>query len=167
MDALEALTTRRSVRQYKPDPVPPELLDRIVDAGRLAPTSRNQQPWEFVVITEADLRRRIARITDHGKFIADAPVCVAVLTRPTRRYLEDGSAATTNILLAAHALGLGACWVAGDKKPYGPEIVELCGAPAEFELVALIAIGYAAEVPSPSKRRLDEVLHRERFRPSS
>ena len=80
-----------------------------------------------------------------------------------RRY----SLKATSMLIAAHAVGLGACWVAGEKKPYAPEIVELCGAPAELKLVALIAIGYAADVPSPSKRRLDEVLHRERFRPSS
>jgi len=163
MDAMEALTHRRSVRRYRPDPVPPEMLKAIVDAGRLAPTARNEQPWEFVVVTDPHRRREIAAITDHGRFIADAPACVVVLSKPTKYYLEDGSAATTNMLNAAAALGLGSCWVAGDKKPYAGRIVSVCGAPADMKLVALVAVGYAAETPSPEKRRLDDVLHWERY----
>lgn len=166
MDAFEMLTTRRSVRQFKPDPVGWDLLDKICDAGRLAPTARNEQPWAFVVVTDAGQRRRLADTTDHGKFIADAPACIVVLASPTKYYLEDGSAAATNMLNAAAALGLGACWVAGDKKPYAGRIVSLCGAPADFKLVALIAVGYAANVPAPAKRPLNEVMHRERFKTS-
>jgi len=75
-------------------------------AARLAPTARNVQPWEFVVVTEASKRRQLAALTDHGKFIAEAPVCVAVLSHETKYYIEDCSAATTSILLAAAALGL-------------------------------------------------------------
>lgn len=163
MDALTALTTRRSVRKYKPDPVPRELLEQIVDAGRLAPTARNVQPCEFVVITDADRRRQLADISEFGKFIADAPACIVVLSRPTKYFLEDGSAATTNMLNAAAALGLGSCWVAGDKKAYAADIVAACQAPAEMKLISLIALGYAAEVPSPAKRPLRDILHWERF----
>jgi len=163
MDAMEILTRRRSVRRYRSDPVPPELLKAIVDAGRLAPTARNEQPWEFVVVTDRDRRKELAAITDHGKFIADAPACIVVLSKPTKYYLEDGSAATTNMLNAAAALGLGSCWIAGDKKAYARRIVAACSAPADMKLVSLVAVGYAAEVPSPEKRRLDDVLHWERF----
>lgn len=163
MDALEAIAARRSVRHFKPEPVSQALLRQIVDAGRLAPTARNDQPWEFVVVTDAETRRQIADLSDHGKFIAEAPVCIVVLARPSERYLEDGSAATTNMLLAAAALGLGACWVAGDKKPYAPQIVSLCGGPADLKLVSMLAIGCAARTPSPKKRSLEEVLHWERF----
>jgi len=166
MDGWETLITRRSVRKFKPDTVPTELLERIVDAGRLAPTARNEQPWEFVVITDAAKRAEIARTTDHGPFIADAPACIVVLSHPTKYFLEDGCAATTNILNAATAVGLGACWVAGDKKPYGGRIVELCGAPPEMKLIALIAVGYPAAIPSPAKRSLSEVLHWETYRGS-
>ncbi len=67
------------------------------------------------------------------------------------------------MLIAAAALGLGACWVAGDKKPYAARIVSLCGAPPEFKLVSMIAIGHAAKVPAPKKRSLQEVMHRETF----
>jgi len=163
MEAFEALTTRRSVRQFERRPVAPQLLERIMDAGRLAPTARNEQPWEFVVITEAGTRGEIAALADNGRFIAEAPVCIVVLARPTRYYLEDGSAATANMLLAAHASGLGACWVAGDKKPYATQVVSLCGAPADLKLVSMIAIGYPKQVPAPNKRPLQDVIHRERF----
>ena len=163
MDAMTALTTRRSVRQYKDEVIEKEVLEQIINAGRLAPTARNVQPWEFVVITDSDRRRQIANITEHGKFIAEAPACIVVLSKDTKYYLEDGCAATVNILNAAAALGLGSCWVAGDKKPYAGQIVATCRAPAELKLVALIAIGYPADIPSPPKRSLDEVLHWETY----
>lgn len=163
MDALEAITRRRSVRKYKPEPVSRKLLSKVLDAGRLAPTGRNLQPWEFVVVTDPEKRRQIADLTENGKFIADSPVCIAVLCRPTKLYLEDGSAATTQMLLAATVLGLGTCWVVGDKKPYAPQIAALCGAPPELKLVSLIAIGHPANGSKPPKRALDEVVHWEAF----
>lgn len=159
MDALEALRGRRSVREYEETPVPREIIEVAVDCGRLAATARNEQPWEFVVVSDAEKRARIADITNYGKFIATAPVCIAVLCKDGTYYLEDGSAATQNILVAAHALGLGTCWVAGDKKPYADELRRLLGAPQGYKLISLIALGYAARVPSPAKRSLKDVLH--------
>lgn len=163
MDAIEALKTRRSVRQYKPDPVPREVLEDLVDCGRLAATAVNAQPWEFVVVTDATLRRRIAETTDHGPFIADAAACIVVLCKDCKYYLEDGSAATQNILVAARAHGLGSCWVAGDKKPYADAIREMVGAPAGYRLVSLIPVGFPAHVAPPPKRPLKDVLHWDRF----
>ncbi len=163
MDAIEVLKTRRSVRAYTRAPVPRKIIEDIVDCGRLAPTANNVQPWEFVVMTDPELLRRIAVITEYGKFIADAPVCVVVLSKETKYYLEDGSAATENILLAARAHGLGSCWVAGDKKPYATEICRLVGAPRGCKLVSLIPIGYPAESPEKSKRPLSDVLHWEKY----
>jgi len=164
MDALEALKTRRSVRKYTNQPVSKEDVETMVDAGRLAATARNEQPWEFVVVTEASVRKELARIAEYGKFIADAPVCIVVFGKDSKYYLEDGCAATQNILVAARALGLGSCWVAGDKKPYADDIRKLLGVPDGYKLVSMNAIGHA-EGPStmPSKRSLGEVLHWERF----
>jgi nitroreductase len=163
VDAIDVLKTRRSVRAYKREPVPRKIIEDIVDCGRLAATAINIQPWEFVVVTDPGMLRRIATTTDYGKFIADAPVCVLVLCRDTKYYLEDGSAATENILLAARAYGLGACWVAGDKKPYAAEICRVVGAPQGYKLVSLIPIGYPAESPGKSKRPLSDVLHWEKY----
>ena len=163
MDAIEMLKTRRAVRAYTGEPVPKKIIADIVDCGRLAATAINIQPWEFVVVIDPALRRRLAETTDHGKFIADAPVCVVVLCQDTKYYLEDGSAATENILLAARAHGLGACWVAGDKKPFASEICRLVGAPQNFKLVSLIPIGYPAESPEKTKRPLSAVLHWEKY----
>jgi len=163
MDAIEALRTRRSVRVYKQNPVARHVIEEIIDCGRLAATGINIQPWEFVVVTDPDARKRIADITDHGKFIADAPVCVVVLAKDEKYYLEDGCAATQNILVGARAHALGSCWVAGDKKPYATSILELLGAPQGYKLVSLIAIGTPAVIPQPNKRPLSEVLHWEKF----
>jgi nitroreductase len=88
---------------------------------------------------------------------------VVVLCRDTKYYLEDGSAATENILLAARAHGLGSCWVAGDKKPYAAEICRLVGAPSGYKLISLIPLGYPAETPRKSKRPLSDVLHWEEY----
>jgi nitroreductase len=164
MDAIEALRTRRCCRRYTDQPVAPALLEQIIDAGRLAATARNEQPCDFVVVTSAETRRRIADLSEHGKFIAESPACIAVIAKDTKYYVEDGSAATQNLLLAAHAVGLASCWVAGDKKAYAPQIVELLGAPPTMRLVALVAVGYPrTDLPNPPKRPLEEVIHWERF----
>ena len=164
MDALEALGTRRSVRRFKPDPVERSEMEKIVEAGRLAATANNLQPWEFVVVTKEAMRKKIAGIADYGKFIAQAPVCIVTFCKDTKYYLEDGSAATQNMLVAARALNLGSCWVAGDKKTYAEEIRSLLGMPAGFKLISLIALGHPAEFPSGAdKRPLKDLLHWERY----
>lgn len=163
MDAIEALKTRRSVRAYTHDPVPREVMEDIVDCGRLAATAINIQPWEFVVVTNRDSLQRLAALADYGKFIANAAACVVVLCKNSTYYLEDGSNASQNILLAAHAHGLGACWVAGDKKHYAEAVCKEVGAPAGYKLISLIPIGHPAETSHKKKRSVVEVLHWEKF----
>jgi nitroreductase len=164
MEALEAIRQRKSVRQFRSDAVDRELLEQLVDCGRRAPTARAEEPWEFVVVTDHDMRATIGRTTDHGKFIAEAPACIAVFCRDTKYYLEDGCAATENILLAAAALGLGACWVAGDKKAYADDIRRTLQVPEGYRLVSLLAVGHPSdERPPKDKRPLKEVLHWEKF----
>jgi nitroreductase len=163
MDVFEAMAKRRSVRKYKSGQVSREQLLQIANMGHLAPTARNEQPWEFVIISDQGRLRQLAHLAEYGKFIADASACIAVLCRDCTYFVEDGSAATTQMLLAATALGLASCWVAGDKKAYAPQVVKLCGAPEAYKLVALVAIGHAAEHPAPTKRKLDEVVHWDSF----
>lgn len=110
------------------------------------------------------MKSRIAGITDYGKFIKNAPACIAVFCEDTKFYLEDGCAATENMLVAATALGLGTCWVAGDKKDYADTVRELLAVPSSYRLVSLIAIGYARPRPQPRhKRALRDLLHWEKY----
>ncbi|MEM3004737.1 MAG: nitroreductase family protein, partial [Candidatus Bathyarchaeia archaeon] len=153
MDALEAIRGRRSVRRFLPTALSREIIETLVDAARHAPSAMNLQPWEFVAVTDQEMRRRIADLTDYGKFIADAPLCIAVFCRESKYYLEDGSAAVENILIAATALGLGSCWVAGDKKGYAETVRELLSVPVGYRLIALVPVGYVeGEVRSKEKR---------------
>ncbi len=163
MEAIKALKTRRSKRKFLGARVPKKIIEDIIDCGRLAPSAVNIQPVEFIVVTKKEMKQRIAEMTDRGKFIANAPLCVVVFSRQTKHYLEDGCAATENILLAAHAHGLGACWVAGDKKLYAKRVRQLLGAPQDFKLITLIPIGYSEEQPKPAKKELREVLHWEKY----
>ena len=162
--AMEVLTARHSSRKFTSEAVTRNELEQIVSVGRLAATARNVQPWHFVVVTEPAGLRELGEITDHGKFIADSPACIVVLCEETKVYLEDGCAAVQNLLLAAEALGLSSCWVAGDKKPYAGQILQALGAPATMKLIALVAIGHETEkTPRATKKTLDQVLHWQRF----
>lgn len=155
---LAIIKKRRSIRVFKKDKIPEKILKDIVDCGRVAPTARNLQPWKFVIITKSFNLEKIAETTDHGKFLAQAPSCILVFCQDTKYYLEDGCAATQNILIAAQSYGIGSCWIAGDKKPYAEKIGQIVNAPEGWKLVSVIALGYPAENPCPSKKSIDEVL---------
>lgn len=164
MDTREIFEKRRSIRKFKPHPVSDALIEKIIKAASLAPTARNIQPWEFVIVKDNSTKNDLARLAhSNGFFIAHAPVCIVLFCQDTKYYLEDGCAATTQALLCAAMLGLGACWVAGDKKDYGEDLRKLLGVPAGYKLVSLIALGYADESPLPSKRNLNEMIHREKY----
>lgn len=167
MDALEAIKKRRSIREYKDKPVPKELLEKIVDAGRYAATARDIQPWEFIVITDPAILKKIGEIASpNGNFISNSKACIAVYCSDTKYYLEDGCAATQNMLIAATALGIGSCWVAGDKKPYCNDIGNLLRVPPRFKLISLISLGLPESEDFfriKEKRPLGEVLHWEAF----
>jgi nitroreductase len=166
MDIMQVIRSRYSCRRYRAEPVSSAVLMNLVDAGRLAPTSKGMQPWEFVVVTDASTLREIAKLTDFGPFIASAAACIAVFGhRDARAVIEDCAAATENILIAASGMGLGACWVAGDKKPYAETVASILRAPPDLKLVSLVSVGVPAEgIPADRKKRtLEEVLHWQHF----
>ena len=142
MDGLEMILTRRSIRAYSDKKIDDDVIMSVVKAGKLAATGSNVQPCEIVVIKDSSVKEQIAEITDYGKFIKNAHVCFAVFCEDTKYYLEDGSAAVQNILLAARYFGIGTCWVAGDKKPYTEKIREICNLKREYRLICLIPAGY-------------------------
>ncbi len=160
---IDAIRRRRAVRHYRPDPVPRAVIEEIVDCGRLAPSARNDQPWEFVVVTDQATREAIAAAASYGKFIADAPACVLAFARRTPRSVEDTSAAVENMLIAATAHGLSTCWVAGENASYARQVGQIVGAPESVRLIAMFPLGYSDDRPLPHKRSLNEVLHWDRY----
>ncbi|MDO8489612.1 MAG: nitroreductase family protein [Candidatus Omnitrophota bacterium] len=165
-ELLNLLKTRRSVRIFQNKNIPKEQLDEIIDAARFAPTARNVQPWEFVVVTDKDKLVQLANLGQNAKFMAQAAACIVVFCVDTNYFLEDGCSATCNILLAATALGIGSCWVAGDKKPYCQQVNALLSVPVNMKLISLIVLGYPQEENAfkvVQKRELKELLHWEKF----
>ena len=161
MEALEAIRRRRSVRQYTGESIPREDLEKIVDAGRMAATGYNAQPWDFIVVTE---QKMIDKLKVAAEWMDKAGAIIAVVLDPsTRFWLEDGSAAVENILIASTALGYGSCWLEGYTLPLEEEFKELLGVPAEKRLLTLVPIGVPVEWPTREKKPLAEVIHWQRY----
>lgn len=161
MDALEAIRKRRSVRRYTGDPIPREDLEKIVDAARLAASGYNAQPWDFVVVTD---RKVIDKLKVAAEWMDQAGAVIAVvLDRSSRFWLEDGSAAVQNMLIASTALGYGSCWLEGNIQPLEEGFKEILGIPEEKRLLTLVPIGVPVEWPTKEKKSLEEVLHWERY----
>ena len=165
MDALTAIAARHSTRSFADKLIPRELLEKIVDAARLAPSALNYQPWEFIVVTDRERLRALAEVaSSNGKYLAEASACIAVFCKDTRYYLEDGCAASATALIAAASLGVQSCWVAGDKKSYCEAVSKLLAVPENFRLVSLLALGFSKGPHEPSpKRPATEVLHWEKY----
>lgn len=115
MDTIQAIMTRRSIRQFTDAPVSSDDVTTMLRAGMAAPSAGNEQPWEFIVIRDRDTMQRIANVHPYAKMTAEAPVGILIAGDKSREkhkgfWVQDASAATQNILLAAHALGYGAVW---------------------------------------------------------
>jgi nitroreductase len=136
-----------------------------IECAAHAPTAKNIQPWLFGVIKNKEMLQKIAQTTDHGKFIADAPLCIAVFGEKMEKYyLEDCCAATENLILALQAYGINSCWVAGEKKPYTETIRTLLGVPEKYTLVSLVAAGCPSEMTIAKKKEMKRIVFFEEFK---
>ena len=161
MDALEAIRKRRSVRKYTGESIPRKDLERIVDAGRLAASGSNQQPWDFIVITD---RSMIDQLKVASQWMEKAGAIIAVVMDPSSRWwIEDGAAAIENMLIASTALGYGSCWLEGYTLHREEEFKALLGIPKAKRLLTLIPIGVPAEWPKKKKKLLTEVIHWQKY----
>lgn len=166
MDALEAIYTRRSVRRYTDEPVTREEVLEIIRAGSWAPSGLNNQPWRFVVVRGEEKRRALAGLTKYQHIVAGAPVSIAVFCDRKSMYNDTKDhqsvgACLQNMLLAAHALGLGALWL-GEILKSAHQVRELLELPKEMELMAVVALGRPAEPRRPGDRKgLDELILKE------
>ncbi|NQT49020.1 MAG: nitroreductase family protein [Chloroflexi bacterium] len=165
MDVLEAIRDRRSIRRYQSKPIPEDKLQQILEAGCWAPSANNDQPWRFVVVREEKVRKELARVATYGSFLAEAPVGIAVVIDPygSTHPVEDGAAATQNMLLAAHAVGLGTCWIGSYGAGYEERAKEVLGIPRDRRLLSLISVGYPAESPMSSRLGLSKIVCYDRY----
>ena len=166
ISVLALLKGRRSIRRYRPDPVPEDMVEQLLEAGRWAPSASNRQPWAFIVIRDETVRRQVAQ---HAAYyfirwahVEEAPLLIVLCgdarNRVYRQFLhEDIGLAGAHIMLQAKALGLGTCWIGGlDRKA----LAGILRVPDHLEIVGLLTVGFPAEDPDPPPRKpLAEVVH--------
>jgi nitroreductase len=168
MEALQAILTRRSIRQYTSVPVTEDTVTELLKAAMSAPTAANE-PWRFVVVRDRTTLDAVPKFHVHSQMLKQAQVAIAVCGDPTvemlkGRWLMDCAAAAENILIAANALGLGACWVG--IYPVEERIQalrDLLGIPGHVIPLCMVSIGYPAERKGPSARFRPELVHREKW----
>jgi len=165
MDVLEAIHTRRSVRKYEDRPVPAEMIRRLLAAAMMAPSARDSRPWRFVVVTERDLLREVARVNPNAHMARHAPLGILIcgdpgLEKSPGYWMVDCAAAAENMLLAAHGLGLGAVWTGVYPRPERMEgFRRLLGIPAAVEPHSFIVVGFPAEQPAAQERFQEDRIH--------
>ena len=161
---MDAIFQRRSIRRYEPVPVSPRQMEQLLRAGMAAPTSGNNQEWDFVVIRSAETMARIVELDSYAGALNSAPVCVA---EPEELFwVQDLSAAAQNMLVAAASLGLGGLWM-GLYPGQRAALRSLLALPAEVEPLILLAFGVPAEKKSPINRYLPNRVHQETYRSDS
>ena len=142
MEYFEAVKGRRSIRKYKDEPIDKKILEEMVEAAKYAASARAVYPWRFIIITEKERIKQLTEIVGkNGQFMSGATASIVIVSEDTKYYLEDGSAATQNLLNAAYAKGVGTCWIAGDKKDYCEKVLEFTGAPGDYKLISIVSCG--------------------------
>jgi len=169
MNIYEIIEKRRSVRAYRDEDISDEKLKRILEAGRLAPSAHNSQEYKFVVVKDAKKRKNLAQAASSQRFIAQAPVIIAAVSLNPEYLMESGvptyaldlAIALDHMTLAAVEEGLGTCWIGSF---FQEEVKNILNIPAQYKVVALLAIGIPDEEPSPkSRKKLNELVCYEDF----
>ncbi len=174
MDLIEALKTRRSIRKFKAEPVPEELLNELLDLANAAPSAGNLQARAFIVARNEKVKKQLSTAALGQGFVRDAPVVIVVcgnVERTAAGYgsrgrdlysIQDADAAVMHILLATHAMCLGACWVGAFNDDEVSSILEL---PQQLKPIAIIPLGYPDETPAPTSRiTIEELLHVDKWK---
>lgn len=169
MEFWEAILTRRSIRKFKSHPIPDELIEKILRAGMQAPSARNKQPWHFVLVKNREMLDKISEVHPYAYMLKEAPLGILICgdseIETTIEYIvQDCSAATQNMLLAAHDLGLGAVWLGIFPREQRVKAMrELLEIPEKIIPVSMIAVGYPDEKKSYEDRFKPERVHYEKW----
>ena len=167
---LEAIRSRRSIRKFKPDMIPAEILDQIIEAGTCAPTGMNRQSPIILAVTDKEVRDRLSAhnariIGSSGDPFYGAPVVLVVLAdKNSFTHVYDGSLVMGNLMLAAHALGIGSCWIHRAKEefeePEGRELLKSLGIEGDYEGIGHCVLGYVdGEYPKIPEKKKNWVYH--------
>jgi nitroreductase len=165
MSLVDVVLSRRSIRRYEQKEIPRDVLDKILEAGRQAPSAANKQPWHFIVLTDSEIKKKLSNRA-FSRFIKDAPVCIVGCAHKDliagKWSIVSTTIALENMVIAAWALGIGSCWI-GDFSE--EKVKKLLSIPESWNVVALISFGYPAEKPQPRKRkRVEEIVGFNKFR---
>ncbi len=166
MEVFDCITRRRTVREFKPDPIPEEVVYKILQAGRWAPSSSNSQPWHFVVVQDRDSLRKLGAIATQGSFIADAPLAIAIVMEQATRPQLDAGRALQQMELVAWSEGMGTCFVGVRSDDQQKAVKELLSIPPEMELITIMPYGYrlpGSHSRGTPRKPMSEMAHRERF----
>ncbi len=163
---LALFRTRRSIRRYQDRPVPDDLLAQMLEAARWAPSATNRQPWRFIVVCDEKLRRDVARYAAsyfvRWAHVAEAPLLIVLCGEAGWAYRDvDVALAGMQLMLQAHAVGLGTCWVGAlEREP----LMQLLKVPDDLYIVGLLTAGFPAEEPpAPARKPLAELVHYDVF----
>lgn len=165
---LEIIKGRRSIRRYKTDPIPEERIASLLEAAMYAPSARNGQPWHFVVCDDRGVIDALRAEHPYASMLETAPVCVVVCGEGDAAvpgyWQQDCAAATENLLIAAHGMGLGTCWMGVAPREDRMEPVRrVLGLPKGIEPFNMIAVGYPDERPKAPARYRTDRIHRNRW----
>ena len=164
MNVFDAIRTVLAVREYADRPVPRDVVRKVVEAARLTASSKNAQPWHFVVVQERQTLRRLGEVATSGRYVAEAAFAVAVAVESESPFgVSDGSRAVQSMVLAAWEEGVGSNWIGFGSMHPVQEILEI---PAGFDVIALLSFGYPTRRLGLGKKRrkpLSEVASLERF----
>ena len=168
MQVFDAIRTRLTVREFKPDPVPDEVVEKILRAGQWAASSRNLQPWRFIVIRDRGALASIGAAASSGRFIVDAPLAIAIAMQSADRPDLDTGRAMQQMELAAWEMGLGTCFVGLRVAEQNRRVKEILGIPDSIELVTVLPFGYRLDGNDgargiKSRKPLSEIARSERF----
>lgn len=165
-DRLATIFARRSIRAYTDEPVSEKDLKSLLEAGMAAPSGSNRKPWHFVAVTERQVLRALAEAHPYGKMLAHAGAAIAVCGDPSvsKWWVQDCSAATENILIAATALGLGAVWIGCYGSPEREQAIrEVLGIPDSVAVLSLLSVGHPAEEREARTQYDPNKVHRNRW----
>jgi nitroreductase len=171
MSVLKVIKDRRSVRRYRPDPIPEESLLRVMEAARFSPSGKNLQPWRFILVKDPSLKRRLVKAAVGQSFIAEAPVIVVACGFPDRCYSRMGNymkswpidvaIAFEHLILQAQEEGLGTCWIGAFEEK---EVKPILNIPDEVRVLALTPLGFPDENPGAKRRKnLEEIVSYDSF----